>query len=90
MSASLDREIRAVYVDVCSEADSWIDMYLMSLCRHNIIANSTFSWWAARLNPRPEKIVISPELWIRLEGRTYPAIRMENAVYIDAKGNRCS
>lgn len=51
------------FVDHNRGAFSCDDMRMMSLCRHHIIANSSFSWWAAWLNSDPGKIVIAPRRW---------------------------
>lgn len=49
-------------VDINRGRDSFYDMWLMSKCKHNICANSTFSFWGARLNPNENKIMIRPTI----------------------------
>lgn len=51
------------YIDHNRGKESYNDMRLMSLCRHHIIANSSFSWWGAWLNAYPGKIVVAPSHW---------------------------
>jgi len=44
------------------------DFIMMTLCEHNIITNSTFSWWAAWLNANKDKVVVTPRQWFGPNG----------------------
>lgn len=64
------------FVDLEKKVNCIYDMKLMSACKHNIIANSSFSWWASWLNQNEQKVVIAPVKWQNL--KTFPDIRCNN------------
>ncbi len=60
---NIDLPHEKVVVDFNGRDSDYEDLRLMSLCRHNIIANSSFSWWGAWLNANPAKVVVAPKRW---------------------------
>jgi hypothetical protein len=71
---------RAVYF--CDK--DYLDVNLMALCTHNIIVNSTYSWWGAYLNRNSDKIVVSPKYWQGKGNTPYrPDILMPNWTLIE-------
>lgn len=72
------------YVDLGKKISEIHDMKLMSVCKHNIIANSSFSWWASWLNQNEDKIVIAPDRW--KNGCLMPDIACKEWIRLGNKG----
>lgn len=62
------------FVRIDCNIPDWQQLLLMSICDHNIIANSTFSWWGAYFNPNPNKVVCYPNVWFG------PALSRNNTI----------
>jgi hypothetical protein len=68
---NLPTGMRQVFVEGNADFSSHEDLRLMAACQHNIIANSSFSWWGAWLNASPEKVVVAPRHWHLSRESTY-------------------
>nr|WP_276562422.1 alpha-1,2-fucosyltransferase [Hoeflea prorocentri] len=64
-------------------AKNYEDLRLMSACRHHVVANSSFSWWGAWLNPSPEKLVVAPARWFADPSAHNPDIVPEDWVRLE-------
>lgn len=84
-----DDEIRAlrercVLVEANDEYTSYLDMFLLSKCQHNILSNSSFSWWGAWINENPNQMIVAPSTW--LNGVDSNDLYTEGMVLINSKG----
>lgn len=69
------------FIKVLDSIPDWEQMLLISCCTHNIIANSTFSWWGAYLNSNPNKIVCYPNEWFGTSSKNQKTVYMNDDLF---------
>lgn len=77
-------ERRFIMIEANTQHTGYLDMLLMSKCKHNIISNSSFSWWSAWINGNPDKIIVAPDRWRNDEKSD--DIYVNGMVLINSKG----
>ena len=73
-----------VMVQTNTEYTAYLDLLLLSKCKHTVLSNSSFSWWGAWLNDNPDKIVIAPTPW--MNNFNGEEIYTEGMILINGKG----
>ena len=79
-----DENLSVTVMDANDEQGGWQDMYLISLCRHHIIANSSFSWWGAWFSAAEDGEIVAPSRFIN--GYECPDIFTERMTLLDSEG----
>ena len=77
-------EKRFVMVEANTDHTGYLDMMLMSKCNHNVISNSSFSWWGAWLNRNPDKLIVAPDKWVN--DKECSDVYTKGMVLVNAKG----
>jgi glycosyl transferase family 11 len=86
--SSLANSLKAIYVEGNGAETAYEDLRLMSVCTHHIIANSTFSWWGAWLNPSASKVVVAPRNWSNIPNQDFSELYPPQWTLLDNRSLR--